>query len=106
MKLRVAAALSAVILAWPAFGQVPIDQLAKPPADAKIWTITSGDGTVPHGQIALWTDKQGTHWSRESLNLRGIVTEIDEQNHYAAGRHACEPRDPRLGAGRRCGRNL
>ena len=84
MNLRVVAALSAAILAWPAFAQTPIDQLAKPPADAKIWTITSGDGTVPHGQIALWTDTQGTHWSRESLNLRGIVTEIDEQNRYAA----------------------
>jgi cytosine/adenosine deaminase-related metal-dependent hydrolase len=83
MNLRVVAALSAAILSWPAFAQTPIDQLAKPPADAKIWTITSGDGTVPHGQIALWTDTQGTHWSRESLNLRGIVTEIDEQNRYA-----------------------
>ena len=83
MNLRVIAAFAAAVVALPAFAQTPIDQLAKPPADAKIWTITSGDGTVPHGQIALWTDTQGTHWSRESLNLRGIVTEIDEQNRYA-----------------------
>jgi Amidohydrolase family len=83
MNIRVFAALAAAVVAWPAFAQTPTDQLAKPPADAKIWTITSGDGTVPHGQIALWTDAQGTHWSRQSLNLRGIVTEIDEQNRYA-----------------------
>src|SRR3984885_6479461 len=84
LNIRVVAALSAAIFAWPAFAQMPVDQLAKPPADAKIWTITSGDGSVPHGQVALWTDVQGTHWSRESLNLRGIVTEVDEQNRYAA----------------------
>lgn len=83
MNLRVTAVLSAALMAAPAFAQTPVDQLAKPPADAKIWTITSGDGTVGHGQVALWTDAQGTHWSRESLNLRGIVTEIDEQNRYA-----------------------
>jgi imidazolonepropionase-like amidohydrolase len=84
MNLRIVAALSVALLAFSAQAQTPVSQLAKPPADAKIWSITSGDGSVPHGQVALWTDAQGTHWSRMSLNLRGIVTEIDEQNRYAA----------------------
>jgi len=44
MKRRVIALLSAALAAVPAFAQTPVDQLAKPPADAKIWTITSGDG--------------------------------------------------------------
>jgi hypothetical protein len=83
MDLRVAAALAGGLVVSAALAQTPVDQLAKPPADAEIWTITSGDGSVPHGQVAEWTDKDGTHWSRESLNLRGIVTEIDEQNRYA-----------------------
>lgn len=83
MKLRVIALLSAAVMSSQAFAQTPVDQLAKPPADAKVWTITSGGGTVPHGQDAEWTDAQGTHWSRQSVDLRGIVTEVDEQNRYA-----------------------
>src|SRR5947209_3573712 len=67
-----------------AFGQVPPQQLAKPPADAQVWTITSGGGKIRHGQISLWTDSTGSHWSRMSMNLRGLVTEIDEQNRFAA----------------------
>jgi cytosine/adenosine deaminase-related metal-dependent hydrolase len=82
--IRIAIAFLAVVIAAPALAQMPVDQLAKPPADAKIWTISSGDGSVHHGQVALWTDASGTHWSRMSMNLRGIVTEIDEQNRFAA----------------------
>jgi len=67
-----------------AIGQVPPDQLAKPPADAQVWTITSGSGKVPHGQVSLWTDSSGSHWSRMSMNIRGFVIEIDEQNQFAS----------------------
>ena len=67
-----------------AFGQVPAEQLAKPPADAQVWTITSSGGKVQHGKISLWTDSAGTHWSRMSMNLRGFITEIDEENRFAA----------------------
>ena len=61
----------------------PTEQLAKPPADAKIWAITSGGGAARHGQVSLWTAPDGTHWSRYSMNLRGFVNEVDEQNRFA-----------------------
>lgn len=73
----------AVVVALPASAQTPVDQLAKPPADAKLWTITTNNGAVRHGQISVWTDKSGTHWSRFSLNLRGFITEFDEQDRLA-----------------------
>ena len=76
-------ALLAVLVAVPAVAQTPTDELAKPPADAKVWTITSSEGAAQHGQVSLWTDAGGTHWSRFSLDLRGFVTEIDEQNRFA-----------------------
>jgi Amidohydrolase family len=72
------------LIASPALAQTPVDQLAKPPADARVWTITTNNGTERHGQISLWTDAGGTHWSRFSLNLRGFVSEIEEQNRFAA----------------------
>jgi cytosine/adenosine deaminase-related metal-dependent hydrolase len=65
-----------------AFAQVPTEQLAKPPVDGQVWTITSSGGKVRHGQVNLWTDSTGNHWSRMSMNLRGFVTEIDEQNRF------------------------
>jgi cytosine/adenosine deaminase-related metal-dependent hydrolase len=72
-----------MLVAVPALAQTSVDQLAKPPADAKVWSITDPSGTR-HGQVSLWTDGSGTHWSRFSLNLRGFVSEIDEQNRFAA----------------------
>jgi cytosine/adenosine deaminase-related metal-dependent hydrolase len=75
--------LSACLLAAPALAETPVDQLAKPPADAKVWTLTSSNGASRHGQVSLWTAADGTHWSRMSFNLRGFVTEIDEQNRFA-----------------------
>ena len=75
--------LLAVLSAGPSMAQTPVDQLARPPADAKVWTITSSGGTSRHGQVSLWTTPDGTHWSRVSFDLRGFVTEIDEQNRFA-----------------------
>ncbi len=79
-KLLVLAAFLAI---GPASAATTVDQLAKPPADAKVWTVTSSGGAAHHGQVAFWTDAGGTHWSRFSFNLRGFVTEMDEQNHFA-----------------------
>jgi cytosine/adenosine deaminase-related metal-dependent hydrolase len=81
--LRKTLALVAGLVAVPALAQTPIDQLARPPADAKVWSITDPGGTR-HGQVSLWTDATGTHWSRFSLNLRGFKSELDEQNRFAA----------------------
>jgi cytosine/adenosine deaminase-related metal-dependent hydrolase len=80
--LALAAILFAAAAASSTFGQVPPDQLAKPPADAKVWSIVDPVGTN-HGHIWLWTTPDGTHWSRQSFNLRGFISEFDEQNHFA-----------------------
>ena len=82
--IRKVLCLLAMLFVVPALAQVPVDQLAKPPADAKVWTITSSGGAARHGQLSLWTAPDGTHWSRMDFNLRGFVTEIDEQNRFAA----------------------
>jgi len=82
--IRKVLCLLAMLFVVPALAQVPVDQLAKPPADAKVWTITSSGGAARHGQVSLWTAPDGTHWSRMDFNLRGFVTEIDEQNRFAA----------------------
>jgi len=58
------------------WGQVPVDQLAKPPADAQRFTILSTAGT--HGKAFIWTAPDGSLWSRDSLNLRGQVWEMDQ----------------------------
>jgi imidazolonepropionase-like amidohydrolase len=65
----------------PALAQVPTDQLAKPPANAETWFITSSAGK--HGQSQRWTSADGARWSRESLGLRGFVTEIDQELRFA-----------------------
>ncbi len=87
-RTGIAFALSLFALAALAQGAAPpsgtpTEQLAKPPSDAKVWTITSSGGAARHGQVSLWTTSDGTHWSRFSLNLRGFVSEVDEQNRFA-----------------------
>ena len=81
--LRKILALTFALVAAPALAQTPTEQLAKPPADAKMWSVTDTAGT-DHGHISLWTDAGGTHWSRVSQNFRGFVSEMDEQNRFAA----------------------
>jgi cytosine/adenosine deaminase-related metal-dependent hydrolase len=78
-----AAAAAAIAAGAPAFAQTPVDQLAQPPAGARVWTITTNEATERHGQVSLWTDAGGTHWSRFSLNLRGLVSEVDERLRFA-----------------------
>src|SRR5215469_8406184 len=80
---RTSIVLATFLAAAPAFAQTPVEQLAKPPADAKVWTISNNNGAQQHGAISFWTDSNGTHWSRFSLNLRGFKSEVDEQNRFA-----------------------
>jgi len=85
---QIFAALAVSLFATSAFAEAPpagtpTEQLAKPPADAKVWAITSSGGAARHGQVSLWTTPDGTHWSRYRLNLRGFVSDIDEQNRFA-----------------------
>ena len=61
-------AVAITLLPLAARAQVPVDQLAKPPADARQFTILSTAGT--HGHAALWISADGTSMSRESLLLR------------------------------------
>jgi len=52
------------------------DRLATPPADASRLEIVSP--SAHHGQTLRWTDAAGVRWSRESINLRGEISETDE----------------------------
>src|SRR5262249_6636454 len=74
----------ALVATSPVLAQTPSDSLAKPPANARVWTITTNGGATRHGTLSIWTDASGTGWSRFSLNLRGFITDIDEQNRFAA----------------------
>lgn len=74
MRWIVAAGLA--LSAGSSWAQVPADQLAKPPADAKRYVIMSTAGK--HGEASEWTAADGTRWARASLVLRGQVWEIDE----------------------------
>jgi imidazolonepropionase-like amidohydrolase len=70
--------LSAAVLATlssTAMGQVPVADLAKPPADARHFIIESTGGK--HGDSWSWVTADGTRMGRESLNLRGQVWEVD-----------------------------
>ena len=58
-----------------ATAQVPVAQLAKPPADATHYIIQSTGSK--HGDSWIWMTADGTRMGRESLNLRGQVFEQD-----------------------------
>jgi imidazolonepropionase-like amidohydrolase len=60
----------------------PVADLAKPPADAQVFSIVSKAGK--HGQSMRWTTADGTHWGRESLALRGQIFELDSAAKLAA----------------------
>ncbi|HCK83219.1 MAG TPA: hypothetical protein DHW63_01455, partial [Hyphomonadaceae bacterium] len=74
-------ALALAALGGPALAQTPAAELAQPPQSAQTWSIISGSGQ--HGRSLRWTDAQGVRWSRESILLRGFVTEIDQQLRFA-----------------------
>ncbi len=58
-----------------AHAQVPVAQLAKPPANARHFVIQSTGGR--HGESWTWVAPDGTRMARESMNLRGQVFELD-----------------------------
>ncbi len=57
-------------------------KLERAPAGAQTWFITSTGGR--HGQSLRWTDAKGVRHSRESLNLRGLRNEVDQQMRLGA----------------------
>lgn len=75
-------ALVVLTLMPPARAQVATADLAHAPANAETWVIVSTAGR--HGASQRWTTPDGVHWSRESILLRGFVTEIDQQQRFDA----------------------
>jgi imidazolonepropionase-like amidohydrolase len=73
LPLTVAALFASTSLVHAA--PAALADLAKPPADARGYTILSTAGV--HGHSWAWTAPDGTLWGRESLNLRGQVFEQD-----------------------------
>ncbi len=67
---------AALATSFAVFAQVPTPDLAKPPADARRFTILSTAGK--HGDSYLWTAADGSRVSRESLNLRGQIWAVDQ----------------------------
>lgn len=67
---------AAMFTAPAALAQPTVDQLAKPPADAQRYVIMSQGGV--HGHSAMWTAPDGARVSRDSMNLRGQVFEVEE----------------------------
>jgi len=76
MRALIGTALALVLGASAATAQVTPDQLAKPPADAKIFSIVSTAGK--HGSVWEWTAPDGTLMARLTLTLRGQVWDEDE----------------------------
>ena len=72
---RFSAFAPALLLGSALLAQTPASELAKPPADARHVTIVSTGGQ--HGESWMWTTPDGTRMSRESMNLRGQVFELD-----------------------------
>ena len=72
---RLAAVMLAALSTASTLAQVPAADLAKPPANARHFTILSTAG--PHGESFQWKTPDGTRMSRESLNLRGQIWELD-----------------------------
>ncbi|MBS0255854.1 MAG: hypothetical protein JSS36_11765, partial [Proteobacteria bacterium] len=67
--------IAALLASSAAVAQVPKDQLAQPPANARHLEIRSTGGK--HGDSWIWTAPDGTLMARESMNLRGQVFELD-----------------------------
>jgi hypothetical protein len=53
----------------------PVQELAKPPADAQYFTVLSTAGK--HGESTRWVTAEGVRMGRESILLRGQVFEVD-----------------------------
>ncbi len=69
-------ALATFFFSTAAAAQVPVAELATPPANAQVFTIMSMAGK--HGAAWQWRLPDGTWMGRMSINLRGKVWEEDE----------------------------
>ncbi len=69
------AGVMTVALSSMAAAQVPVAELAKPPATATHYVIQSTGSK--HGDAWLWTTADGARMARESWLLRGQVFEFD-----------------------------
>jgi imidazolonepropionase-like amidohydrolase len=67
--------LAIALITAAAHAQTPVADLAKPPADAAHFIISSTGGK--HGDSWIWRTPDGTLMGRESMNLRGQVFELD-----------------------------
>jgi len=67
---------------FSASAQVPVTELAKPPASATHYIIQSTGGK--HGDSWRWVSADGTRMGRESMNLRGQVFELDSSGKAGA----------------------
>jgi imidazolonepropionase-like amidohydrolase len=76
MRRMILAALLAASASVAAAAPTPKEQLMKPPADARHYTISSSAGK--HGDIWAWTTPEGKLAYRMSMSLRGWITEDDE----------------------------
>lgn len=75
MTSHLRSALIALLASASTAAQVPVADLAKPPAGARHFIIMSTGGK--HGDSWAWTLADGTRMSRESFNLRGQVWDTD-----------------------------
>src|ERR1700683_3058377 len=80
--MRICFAFVCALSLAPAMAQTPVQDLAKPPADARHFTILSTAGK--HGESARWTSPTGMRMGRESILLRGQVFETDSSAHIGA----------------------
>jgi imidazolonepropionase-like amidohydrolase len=72
------ASLAFVFAVASAMAQVPVADLAKPPAGARHFVIQSTGGR--HGESWRWTGADGARMGRETMNLRGQVFEVDSSS--------------------------
>jgi imidazolonepropionase-like amidohydrolase len=79
--MRIQILLAGLLLAATAaaYAPTPVADLARPPSDAKRFTIMSI--AARHGWSARWVTADGQHWGRESMILRGQVFEVDSASH-------------------------
>ena len=61
--------------AGPLAAQVATSDLVTPPADARHFIIESTAGR--HGESWSWVSADGTRMGRESMDLRGQISELD-----------------------------
>jgi imidazolonepropionase-like amidohydrolase len=80
--MRIFLAFVCALSLAPAMAETPVQDLAKPPADAQHFTILSTAGK--HGESARWSTPAGTRMGRESILLRGQVFETDSTAHIGA----------------------